>query len=156
MGTIREGAMNNSDTSPASATARPFSYARPELQAKKHAVFLANTDHLLATVQVLREGGENNLHSHPHQDGFWMVLNGMVRFYGEGDIVIAELGKHEGVVIPRGTKYWFESASDEPLELLQVEAFAKALRNPQDIANDRIDHTPRSDDRAVVHDGRWR
>ena len=138
------------------AGGRPFTYSPPELRENKHAVFLARTDHLLATVQVLREGGENNLHSHPHQDGFWMVLSGAVRFYGENDAVIAELGKNEGVLIPRGTKYWFESSSSEPLEILQVEAFAKPLRNVEDINADRVDHTPRSATGAIVHDGRWK
>ena len=38
------------------------------------------------------------------------------------DKVLAELGKHEGIHIPRGFYYWFESCSDEVLELMQVEA----------------------------------
>ena len=44
-------------------------------------------------VQVVREGGENNLHSHRGMDGFWMVLAGRVRFYGPGDALIGEFGK---------------------------------------------------------------
>ena len=34
----------------------------------------------------------------------------------------SEFGKHEGIHIPRGFYYWFESCGDETLELLQVEA----------------------------------
>jgi hypothetical protein len=45
-----------------------------------------------------------------------------VKFYGEGDQVIAELKKTEGILIPRGFKYWFESASAEPLEIIRVAA----------------------------------
>ena len=30
--------------------------------------------------------------------------------------MIADLKKHEGILIPQNFKYWFESASDEPLE----------------------------------------
>jgi mannose-6-phosphate isomerase-like protein (cupin superfamily) len=63
-------------------------------------------------------------------DGMWMVLTGRARFYGEGDEVIGEFGPLEGVYIPRDVKYWFESASeDEPLQLLQVEAFAHDRKN---------------------------
>ena len=50
------------------------------------------------------------------------MLNGAVKFYGEGDRVIAEIKKTEGILIPRGFKYWFESASDEPLEIIRVAA----------------------------------
>jgi mannose-6-phosphate isomerase-like protein (cupin superfamily) len=50
------------------------------------------------------------------------VLSGAVKFYGEGDKVIADLKKHEGILIPRNFNYWFESASDEPLEILRIAA----------------------------------
>ena len=71
---------------------------------------------------VLKEGGENSLHSHPNMDGFWLVLEGRVKFYTEGDKVVAELGKNEGIMVPRDYKYWFESVGDEPLHILQVES----------------------------------
>jgi len=121
---------------------RPFAYRRPEVEQSKAVVVLARTDRMFASVQVLREGGENNLHSHPHQDGFWMVLSGRARFYGDGDELIADLGPHEGVLVPRGTRYWFESAADETLELLQIEAFSKPLRNRDELINDRVNHSP--------------
>jgi mannose-6-phosphate isomerase-like protein (cupin superfamily) len=73
-------------------------------------------------VQVVKSGGENNLHSHTGEDAFWFVLNGRVKFYGEGDKVIADLQKGQGFLIPRGFNYWFESASDEPLEVIRVGA----------------------------------
>jgi mannose-6-phosphate isomerase-like protein (cupin superfamily) len=118
-----------------------FQYLRPELRRGKAALPLVRTDLLLAMVQVAAEGGENNLHSHAHMDGFWFVLRGAARFYGEGDVVVAELGAHEGILIPRGFSYWFESAGDEPLELLQVEAFDRAL-SADEVMADRIDHAP--------------
>jgi mannose-6-phosphate isomerase-like protein (cupin superfamily) len=70
----------------------------------------------------VKSGGENNLHTHTGEDAFWLVLNGAVKFYGEGNQVIADLKKTEGILIPRGFKYWFESASDEPLEIIRVAA----------------------------------
>ena len=121
--------------------ARVFRYTRPDLTTKKTMVRLARTDRMLAFVQVLREGGENNLHSHGHLDGFWMVLKGRARFYGDGDKLLAELGPHEGILLPRNFKYWFESSSSETLELLQVEAADIAMPEDRQVIEDRKDHS---------------
>jgi len=128
--------------------ARVFKYVTPEIpndmKQGKVLTRLAVTDRLLSYVQTMKKGGENNLHSHKHLDGFWMVLSGRCRFYGENDEVIADLGKHEGVLIPRNFKYWFESVGDEVLELLQVEAFDISIPNYTAIREDeRINHRPK-------------
>jgi mannose-6-phosphate isomerase-like protein (cupin superfamily) len=102
---------------------------------------------MFAMVQVLAEGGENNLHSHATLDGFWFVLKGRVRFYSDFTTVAAELGPLEGILVPRGAKYWFESASKEPLELLQVECSEVPLPATQLRANsvDRVDYEPQKE-----------
>jgi len=107
-----------------------FKYEKPsDMPGGKAIVQLAGSDIIRGRVQVVREGGENNLHSHRGMDGFWMVLAGRVRFYGPGDVVIGEFGKYEGILIPRGEQYWFESASDhEELEILQMAAFEKGTK----------------------------
>src|SRR5688572_25248442 len=112
---------------------RSFCYAKPEFDRGKQVVMLARTDRMIGLVQVLKEGGENNLHSHPHLDGFWMVLKGRVKFYGEGDVLLGDLGPNEGILIPRGSRYWFERAGDEDLEILQIEAFDVALPNVKSV-----------------------
>jgi hypothetical protein len=56
------------------------------------------------------------------------VLSGRVTFYGPGDVVIGEFGKHEGILVPRGAEYWFESSGDEDLEILQMAAFEKGVK----------------------------
>lgn len=117
-----------------------FRYVQPEFESGKKVTILARTPYLLGGVQVVLKGGETNLHAHKHLDGFWMVLSGRARFYSDVDVVFAEIGKYEGVLIPRGVKYWFESASDEPLELLQVEASDQPLLNRQDLLDDRVDY----------------
>ena len=114
-----------------------FKYRKPDLKAVKGLVPIARSDIVFAAVQVVREGGENNLHSHAGMDGLWFVLKGKVRFYGEGDKLIGEFGPHEGVFVPRGVPYWFESAGEEELEILQVEAFDRKVRNT------RVDHQPK-------------
>jgi rubredoxin/quercetin dioxygenase-like cupin family protein len=102
-----------------------FSYRKPDtLSGDKMIIELAKSRLIRGRIQVVRSGGENNLHSHDGMDGFWMVLKGRVRFYGPGDAVIGEFGQHEGILLPAGEQYWFESASEgEDLELLQMAAF---------------------------------
>jgi mannose-6-phosphate isomerase-like protein (cupin superfamily) len=82
---------------------------------------------LLADMQLVKQGGENALHSHTQSDGFFIVLEGAVKFYGESDVLLAELGKQEGIVIPHGFKYWFESSGAEPLQILHVGAKAPGI-----------------------------
>ena len=103
-----------------------FKYAKPGSlgDANKGLVRLCGTDIIKGVVQIIEDGGENNLHYHEGMDSFWMVLKGRAKFYGPGDRLIGECGPMEGVVTPRGARYWFEKCSDgEDLELLQVAAF---------------------------------
>ncbi|MFM2129138.1 MAG: hypothetical protein RL477_684 [Pseudomonadota bacterium] len=106
-----------------------FSYRKPEaLSGDKMILELAKSRLIRGRVQIVRKGGENNLHTHDGMDGFWLVLKGRVRFYGPGDEVIGEFGQHEGILLPAGEPYWFESAeSGEDLELLQMAAFDPAV-----------------------------
>ncbi len=103
-----------------------FQYRGPNAEGGRDAdtgrksFLMAMSPNVVSTVQVFEKGVHNKLHVHLTEDGYWIVLNGRVRFYGEGDSVIAELGKYEGLLIPAGTKYWFEGISDEPLEILRV------------------------------------
>ena len=121
-------------------TASPFGYQRPEkLEKGKGIVRLCRSDIVYSTVQVLKEGGENNLHAHTAQDGIWIVLKGRVKFYGKDNAVLAELGPLQGIHLPRGFYYWFESASPETLEILQVEAIDKTVKN------ERLNATPQKD-----------
>ena len=60
-------------------TARVFKYEKPAFGEGKQIVKLARTDRMLANLQVLKEGGDNNLHAHGHLDGFWMLLGGRAR-----------------------------------------------------------------------------
>ena len=107
-----------------------FRYRRPaEIKTERAFAPLVRSDILFSSVQMIRKGGENTLHSHAGMDGFWFVLSGRARFYGAGDKLIAEIGQHEGVFVPRNVPYWFESTGDELLELLQVEAIDKRVKN---------------------------
>ena len=108
-----------------------FRYVRPDLEKKPRAITrLCMGDIMCGLVQEIKKGGETTLHSHSGMDGFYMVMAGKARFWGEDENVIGEFGPMEGVYIPRDTKYWFESASEEePLQLLQIEAFTRERKN---------------------------
>ena len=109
----------------AEAKLQSFKYVRPEIpgNANKGIVRLASTGMTKGFVQIIQEGGENNLHFHDGMDSFWMVLKGRVRFYGPGDKLIGDYGPMEGLITPAGARYWFEKASDDELELLQVASY---------------------------------
>jgi mannose-6-phosphate isomerase-like protein (cupin superfamily) len=117
-----------------------FAYESPaELTKPKGIARLCRSDIIYSSVQILKEGGENNLHAHSAQDGVWIVLKGKARFYGKDDALLAELAPLQGLHIPRGFYYWFEKAGAEPLEILQVEAIDKT------VVNKRLDATPMKD-----------
>jgi mannose-6-phosphate isomerase-like protein (cupin superfamily) len=116
--------------------AKIFKYQTPEFEGVKKSMIVCNSDLMKVMVQVVKDGGENNLHSHTGDDAFWYVLSGAVKFYGEGDKLIGEFKKGEGILIPRGFQYWFESSSSEPLEILRVTA------KDQNVKTERLNHTP--------------
>lgn len=130
------------DTTSNLPTATVFKYKKPEFEAGKRNVKLARTDRMIGIIQVLKQGGETNLHSHAHMDGLWMVLSGRVRFYGENDTLIGDFGPREGVLIPRGCPYWFENVEDVEAELLQVEAFDIAVPDDTTLRADRKNYAP--------------
>lgn len=80
---------------------------------------LAVTDDLTLRLKVYASGGENELHAHPQEDHVFVILQGSARFYGpEGEE--SELGAYEGIMLPKGTFYWFTATSEEPLVLIRV------------------------------------
>jgi len=114
-----------------SSKMKVFSY-RPPAEPMRNRAFLpmVRSETMIAQVQILKEGkGEQELHSHGALDGFWFVLGGCAKFYGEGDIELATLKQHDGIFIPRNFLYWFEAVGDEPCQLLQVEARDKTVEN---------------------------
>ncbi len=122
----------------AEAGVRSFAFARPGIdfpnEKKKIHVRLAGTNTCRASIQVLREGGENNLHYHPNMDLIYMVLQGRIRFYGPGDKLIGDYGPLEGVLLPENARYWFESVGTEEAHLLQIAGFPKGAHMPKRIA----------------------
>ncbi|MGE0117333.1 MAG: cupin domain-containing protein [Dongiaceae bacterium] len=109
----------------AEAKVQTFRYKRPDQKefGSKGLVRLGRGEIIRSVVQIVKQkGGENNLHYHTHVETLWWVIKGRVRFYGPNDAVIGEFGPNEGVITPRYSRYWFENAESEDLELLQVAA----------------------------------
>ena len=122
-------------------------YETPELEQGKKVVMLAKTDIMNFGIQLVKEGGETNLHSHPGSDAYWFVLSGRARFYGEGDEVVADITKNEGVTIPRGFKYWFESVGKEALEII------RAGGNMPSVKEQRVDFAPMTEATKAAYAG---
>src|ERR1051326_1153787 len=99
-----------------------FRVAPPLLSHGKTSTRLVRTEHLNSGAQAVADGGETNLHAHTGQDEIWFVLSGSATFYTEDDAIVAELGPHEGLLIPHAAPYWFESSSPENLVILRFGA----------------------------------
>jgi mannose-6-phosphate isomerase-like protein (cupin superfamily) len=121
-----------------------FSYVKQEPKRNKGMQILARSDIVVSAVQVVKKGGETNLHAHRLLDGVWFVLKGRAKFYTEDNELVADLGPLEGILVPRGYPYWFERGEgSDDLEILQVEASAKSIPTFEEYLEDRIDYTPR-------------
>lgn len=96
---------------------------------------LARTNVLAAHIKVYAEGGENAIHAHTQEDHLFVILGGEATFHLGHDDQVKVLRKHEGVIIPANSFYWFVSSGDENLILLRVGAKAKGWSD----FDDRVD-----------------
>ena len=126
-------------------SAKVFKYESVDFEEGKGSVSLCRTDVVSAHVQILKEGGDNNLHAHTGADGIWFVLGGCARVYEDEETVTAELRKHEGILIPHGVKYWFEQAGDEPLEIMHI------VGRVPNVKSERINYTPVKESYHNIH-----
>src|SRR6185312_8498673 len=82
----------------AEARVATFRYDKPSPNGKpKDVLTMVRSGLLKVLVQIVREGGENNLHYHTRSETAWLVLRGKAKFYGVGDALLAELGPQEGI-----------------------------------------------------------
>ena len=81
--------------------------------------YLAETDGLSVVIKCYAEGGENALHSHPREDHVFVILHGEATYH-DGDGKVTVLGPNEGILVPAGAQYRFESSGAESLVLLRV------------------------------------
>ena len=84
--------------------------------------WLTEAPNMLANIKVYASGGENGLHTHLGEDHMFIVLQGSACFRGPRDEE-KTVGEYEGVLLPGGCYYRFESNGDKPLVLLRVAAY---------------------------------
>ncbi|MCZ6637686.1 MAG: cupin domain-containing protein [Alphaproteobacteria bacterium] len=90
---------------------------------------LAMGENLWLKIKVYAKGGENKLHAHPYQDHSFIVLAGRACFHGpRGEE--KELARNDGILLPAGSFYWFETTSEEPLVLLRAGAVTAPGKHP--------------------------
>ncbi|HEY7061600.1 MAG TPA: cupin domain-containing protein [Chloroflexota bacterium] len=85
---------------------------------------LTRTDNMRVWMKCYAEGGENVLHAHPSEDHIFVILQGQARFHDKDDNERV-LGRNEGIMLPAGAFYYFESCGDEPLVMLRVGAYTE-------------------------------
>ena len=105
--------------------AQIFSLKTPLLSAGQTNTPVAGTDLLKVRVKVYAEGGENALHAHFDEDHSFVVLQGQATFHDDaGNTNVVK--KYEGILLPKGSYYYFQSTGNENLVLLRVGAGRKS------------------------------
>jgi mannose-6-phosphate isomerase-like protein (cupin superfamily) len=104
--------------------AMPFSLAgTPVLSAGRYDEVLAAAGGFAARVKVYYEGGENATHTHLEEDHLFFVLAGQATFtLGREGEETKVLSPQEGMLLPRGSFYRFQSSGEENLVMLRVGA----------------------------------
>ncbi len=98
-----------------------YSMKVPLLTSGRTNQVLARTDTVEVRAKVYAEGGENALHTHLDEDHTFFVLDGEATFYGPDEQTVV-VGRLEGILIPAGAYYRFQSTGSTNLVLLRVGA----------------------------------
>jgi mannose-6-phosphate isomerase-like protein (cupin superfamily) len=112
-----------------------FELRTPLLDQGRTMDLLASTNMLAAHIKVYAEGGENTIHTHTQEDHLFVILGGEATFHLGHEDGVKVLMKHQGIMIPSGSYYWFLSSGSENLVLLRVGAKAQGWSD----FDDRID-----------------
>jgi mannose-6-phosphate isomerase-like protein (cupin superfamily) len=118
-------ATNTLDPAPAAPDAEFFSLTAQLLAQGRVDTNLAKTDLLRLRLKVYASGGENAMHVHPYEDHSFIILQGQATFHINTDENIKVLNQYEGVMLPRGVGYWFQSSAPENLVMIRVGAAEK-------------------------------
>ena len=94
--------------------AKEFRFQTPEFEGVKKTLTVCSSDLMKVQMQIVKDGGENNLHTHTGDDAFWYVVSGAVKFYGEGDKLIGEYQKGEGILIHAASSTGSKAAQKIP------------------------------------------
>jgi quercetin dioxygenase-like cupin family protein len=90
---------------------------------------LAATKAMSVVLKCYAEGGENELHAHPHEDHVFVLLQGQAVFHAP-DGRTTTLSANQGIMLPAGSVYSFQAVGDENLVLLRIGATVVADADP--------------------------
>lgn len=125
-----ERVLNDIGFDPHSKKPQLFTLRAPILERGNDRSYMASTDKMWVFVNTYGpRDGENKLHAHTNEDHTFIVLQGRARFTGPNGEV-AELARHQGIMLPRGTFYTFRALDDQPLILLRVGCQVDAAESP--------------------------
>ncbi len=99
-----------------------FNLKSPLLSQGRLDNIVATTPLLSVVLKVYASGGENTMHMHANEDHTFVVLQGQASFRINSDDNIKVVNKNEGVMLPRGVLYWFQSSGADNLVMLRVGA----------------------------------
>ncbi len=99
-----------------------FNLRTPYLKQGRTTAMRAKTELLTITAKVYAAGGENGMHHHPHEDHSFIVLEGEATFRIETDDNLQVVSPYEGVMLPKGANYWFQSSGNQNLVMIRVGA----------------------------------
>ncbi|HEY7063198.1 MAG TPA: cupin domain-containing protein [Chloroflexota bacterium] len=101
------------------AEAQRFQVRVPLLSEGRVHNIVARAGAMTVAMKCYAEGGENALHTHLDEPHVFVILQGQARFWDEnGETGV--FGRNEGILVPAGWFYRFESCGDEPLVMLRV------------------------------------
>jgi len=107
---------------PTATRAQVFNLTTPYLTQGITSDERARTDLLHVMMKVYADGGENRMHAHVHEDHSFIVLEGQATFHIDTEDNVRVLRPHEGVMLPKGTFYRFQSSGPGNLVMLRVGA----------------------------------
>jgi mannose-6-phosphate isomerase-like protein (cupin superfamily) len=131
-----------------------YDVPKPAPSRPKDVHMLGTTELMFSLVQIVRDGGENNVHYHTNGDTTWMVLKGRARFYGLGGALLGEFGEREGILLPGGSRYRFEKTGNEELEILQIVARYPGAKSERINVDDHKDWMKSDEFLTVYEPGR--
>ena len=88
---------------------------------------LAKSGGLTMGLNFYTPGRKNKLHTHPGEDHAFVVIDGQATFYDK-DNKPTVLNKGEGIMLPDGYYYYFESTGTVPLAILRSSAARRRQR----------------------------
>lgn len=105
----------------------------PLLAEGRSSNLLALAPQLWVHAKVYAGGGERGLHSHPNEDHIFFLLAGRALFRDAEDAT-TEVGPFEGIMVPRGVQYAFDTVGGDNLVIVRVGAGESNVKHDGQIA----------------------